>query len=276
MPEGDSIRKAVHLIQGGLVQQPVERLFVRDRGFVSALRGQTIEGVEAIGKHMLIRIAGGWTLRIHLGMYGRCRMLNHAISKPSMHCSAMVETPLARVGWFRAMHAELVRTRDLRLQRRLDRLGPDLLADQVDYEDILRRGRGLAGTRTIAELLLDQRVAAGIGNVYRSEVLFVMGIFPFALALELESQWMELFQRAAELMKANLIPGLRTTTTPRTTGIRRSPQQARHWVYRRSGLPCLRCNAPIQRKTIGDLERSVYWCPECQAQSMHQGDSGRD
>ena len=112
-----------------------------------------------------------------------------------------------------------------------------------------------------------QRIAAGVGNVYKSEVLFLCGIHPLTPAETVGPEtWTALFARAAQLMRANLGAGRRTTTNQNNT----TPLRAgapRMWVYRRRAEPCLRCRTPIERALVGDLARSTYWCPKCQPRS---------
>lgn len=263
MPEGDSVHKLALRIRGDLVGQPLRRFFVRDRGEIGAFVGRRVTRIDVLGKHMLVHIEPDWVLRIHLGMKGRCR--DFATPPPLREgVSALVQTPRRAVVWFRTMHAELTRAHDPNLRRRLKNLGPDLLADPVDYPSIAARARELGRSNPIAEVLLDQRVASGIGNVYRSEVLFLTGIYPWTPMSQLEPRFNEIFTTAAVLMAANLDPGLRTTTSLRNTGIRRPPSQSRHWVYRRADLPCFRCRSSVHYARSGDMNRSVYWCPRCQ------------
>jgi endonuclease-8 len=108
-------------------------------------------------------------------------------------------------------------------------------------------------------VLLDQSIAAGIGNVYRSEVLFLGGVHPKAPLASLSDRTVErLFRRARALMQANLGPGRRVTVP------RRGPGAPRLWVYKRRHRPCLRCGSTIERLALGDEARAVYFCPSCQ------------
>jgi endonuclease-8 len=137
---------------------------------------------------------------------------------------------------------------------------------EIDYAEICRRARR-RGHQTIAELLLDQTVASGIGNVYRSEVLFVRGVHPLTPVAQLDDQALTaLYAEAARLMRANLRSGhYRITTvapgrhTPAGPGA-----MPPHWVYGRHRKPCLRCGATIRVTRHGDQARATYWCPRCQ------------
>jgi endonuclease-8 len=191
-----------------------------------------------------------------------------------------------------AAQVELLAGTALDRHRVLDRLGPDLLSRNqgepggdssgdssgdpsgdpspgVDYAEICKRARQpWRRQQSIAELLLDQTVASGIGNVYKSEVLFLRGVNPRTPVGQLDDQALTaIYAEAASLMRANLGPGGRITVMPerRTPG---TPDLTpRHWVYGRHHQPCLRCGTTIQVFRQGDQARSTYWCPGCQAAS---------
>lgn len=200
-----------------------------------------------------------------------------------------------------AAQVELLAGTALHRHRVLDRLGPDLLSRNesapahasageadggaggrtgggagegasggaghaIDHAEICKRARQpWRQQQSIAELLLDQTVASGIGNVYKSEVLFLRGVHPRTPVGKLDDQaLMAIYAEAARLMRANLGPGGRVTVMPerRTPG---APDLTpRHWVYGRHHQPCLRCGATIQVFRQGDQARSTYWCPRCQ------------
>lgn len=266
MPEGDSIYKDALRLRPFLLDRPLLRCWMRDRGWVERLENKRVHAVDPYGKHLLIAIESEWVVRIHLGMYGRWRIFEGARVAKAPFTSAAVglETAGAALLCFRAMQAELVRAGDPGLRRRLQRLGPDVLSAEPRWDEILHRAR-TGEARSIAELLLDQQVAAGIGNVYKSEVLFLEGVNPLRSVAELDdSTVLRIYQHSRTLMLANLGPGARTTTVLASPGVRRPPSTSRTWVYRRSGLPCFRCGTPITRLGHGDMARSTYWCPRCQ------------
>lgn len=266
MPEGDSIYKDALHLRPLLLDHPLHRCWMRDRGWVERLKGKRVQAVDAYGKHLLIAIEPEWVIRVHLGMYGRWRTFEgaRAAKAPFTRAAVGLETAAVALLCFRAMQAELVRAGDPVLRRRLQRLGPDLLGPQPPWDEILHRAR-TGEPRSIAELLLDQQVAAGIGNVYKSEVLFLEGVHPLCSVDALEdATLLHIYRQSRTLMLANLGPGARTTTLLASPGVRRPPSTSRTWVYRRSGLPCFRCGSPIARTTHGDMARSTYWCPRCQ------------
>jgi endonuclease-8 len=164
----------------------------------------------------------------------------------------------------RSYRAELLRTSALRAHPRLARLGPDLLADAPRIGDMVKRARLPAhAEREIGDLLLDQRVASGIGNVYKSEVLFEVRVHPRTKLRELsDEQLITIFETAARLMRLHLLTRRRTSVPLRRRG---QPSSQRLWVYGRAGKPCVECGASIERFLQGDMARSTYFCPHCQA-----------
>ncbi len=160
---------------------------------------------------------------------------------------------------FNAKEVEILRGRGVR-RRTLDIvLGPDLLADQVDYGQILVRARKLlVGDTPVLDVLLDQRVACGIGNVYKSEVLFLEGCHPTTPLECLTDDYLLLMYRQARwLMRRNTGGGPRVTRWA-------NDDAGRLWVYGRRGQPCLRCADVIRSTKLGKSLRSTYWCPSCQ------------
>jgi endonuclease-8 len=262
MPEGDTVHRNARVLNRELQGRTLARLFVRDRGDVVELAGRTVTLVEARGKNLLAHIEGGWVLRVHLGMKGS--WIRRSVLERTPHdTTAMLvsgETAYICVG---AFTAELIREDALRTHARLSRLGPDLLADPPRIDDAVQRARlpGYAH-REIGDLLLDQRVAAGIGNVYKSEVLFECRVHPRTPTGALDADTlMRIFTRAAELMRLNLLTRRRTAVPLRR---RPTPSSHRLWVYMRAGKPCLDCGTAIERFMQGDMHRSTYFCPRCQ------------
>jgi endonuclease-8 len=262
VPEGDTVHRVARVLGAELPGRLVDRVELRDRGEVTELAGKRVEGVEPLGKHMAIHLEGGWSLRVHLGMKGRWLRLHVRQARPRSPALVLESGETAYVcdGAYRV---ETVRTSALRRHPKLARLGPDLLAEPPDIDGAVRRARapGYAG-REIGDLLLDQRVAAGIGNVYKSEVLFECRVHPRTPAGSLsESSLRSIFEKSAALMRLNLLTRRRTHVPLRR---RPTPSAQRLWVYRRAGSPCLDCGTPIERFLQGDMGRSTYFCPVCQ------------
>jgi endonuclease VIII len=225
------------------------------------LTGDRVRVVEAAGKHHLIRFASGRTLHSHLMMNGLWRLL-------------AADRPLRRSGlWLALWTADHVaaqyRGPVLRLLEpgeepaAVARLGPDLLSEDVDPGAAAARGLArLEPGTTVGEALLDQRVVAGIGNVYKSETCFLCGIDPWRTVGSLGAdEAASLGATAARL----LAEGVRewAITTYRGGGPSGSSRE-RTWVYGRRGRPCRRCGTPVRARGQGDANRITYWCPQCQ------------
>lgn len=262
MPEGDTIRRIARALAAELTGRTLDRVEIRDRGDVVELAGRRVLGVEARGKHMFVHLEGGWSLRAHLGMNGRW-VRRHAGQPRPRGATGLLVAGDSVYACERAYSLETVRTTALRTHGKLARLGPDLLADPPPLAEAVARARLPAyRDREVGDLLLDQRVAAGIGNVYKSEVLFECRLHPRARVGQLEPAELErLFERAASLMRANLRTRRRTTVP---LARRPRPSSDRLWVYGRAGRPCLECGTPVERFLQGDMARSTYHCPACQ------------
>jgi endonuclease VIII len=262
VPEGDTIHRISRALAAELPGRAVDRLMLRDRGELAELVGRRVEAVEARGKHLLIHFESGWSLRVHLGMRGRVTR-RHVRERPPRGAAAILVAGDALYAVERAFTAETVRTAALRSHPKLNRLGPDLLASPAPVDEAAQRASQPAyRDREIGDLLLDQRVAAGIGNVFKSEVLFECRVHPRARIGDLPPGTLRaLFQVATRQLNENLSTRRRTTVPLRR---RPRPSSARLWVYGREGKPCLECAAPIERFLQGDTGRSTYFCPVCQ------------
>lgn len=269
MPEGDTVHKLARALRGPLEGARLDRIWLRGGGEVPALAGARVREVAALGKHLLIALApreGGAdrVLHVHLGMHGRWwrvepdgprargERLRIATGKDAFACG-------------RAPVVELLRRVELSAHPVLARLGPDLLAEELDLAAVVARARRRA-PRSAGELLLDQTVACGLGNVYRSELLFLAGIAPRTRLEALDDERLAaLYARSRELLLANLGGWPRTTTRPVRPGEPWPAGAPRLWVYERHGQPCLRCGALVAVERLGDEARPVYWCRRCQA-----------
>ena len=262
MPEGDTVHRIARVLGRELTGHNIDKLFLHDQGEIVQVAGKRVEKIEAIGKHMLVTFDAPWVLRVHLGMNGHWRRL-HVRQKAGFHPTVRIEIGEAAYVCERAYRAEMIRAAALRTNPRLARLGPDLLADPPDIASAVRRAKqaGNAG-REVGDLIMDQRVAAGVGNVYKSEVLFECKIHPRALMQQLsEEQVRGIYEKAAQLMRLNLLTRRRTSVPLRR---RPQPSSQRYWVYMRAGKPCFDCGTRIERFLQGDMGRSTYFCPKCQ------------
>jgi endonuclease-8 len=202
-------------------------------------------------------------------MYGRTRSFPRAYGETQLAKMSPGRVTLALVTqdavhlWLGARTVEIAQRRAPMRGTAIATLGPDVLADDFDSRQAASRAR-VHATRTIADVLLDQRVAAGIGNVYKSEVLFVHNVDPRSVVSTFSGDELDaLFQTARELMLENLGPGPRTTRA-RLAGDR--PGDDRFFVYGRSGKPCRRCATKIDCYALGDpVVRWTWSCPQCQS-----------
>lgn len=275
MPEGDTIFRAARTLQRALAGRTVTRFesvlpALTRVDADTPLRGRTIERVEARGKHLLIWFSGALVLRTHMRMHGswhiyrpheRWRRPHHSmrivLEAHDIHAIAF-DVPVAEF----ATPATLERTRQIR------DLGPDPLAEGFNADEAAARIRA-RGDSEIGDALLDQTAIAGIGNVYKSEVLFASRVNPFTTVRDLPPADVDrLVAMAVKFMRANVAEGAPAAIETyrglrRTTG--RYDPAARLWVYGRAGKPCRRCGSPISRRRQGPHARSTYWCPRCQS-----------
>jgi endonuclease-8 len=262
VPEGDTIWRAARALHAALAGKKVLAFASALPAVTAAAQklnvlGRTIEAVEARGKHLLFRFSGGPVLHTHQGMRGLWRLQRRtAAARWPPSARAVIETADVVAVCSLAPVVELLSPAQAAVHPVLSRLGPDLLGPGFDAEAARRRLRARRDLE-IGEALLDQTALAGIGNVYKSEVLFLCGVSPFARVRDLDDATLDrLVARAGELMRRNVVP----------SGPRRVPGLApgRVWVYGRSGQPCLRCGTAIRRAVQGGQPRSTYFCPRCQ------------
>ncbi len=274
MPEGDTIYRAARTLHRALAGQPVTRF----RSVYPALTrveltGQTIEAVSARGKHLLMTFSGGLTLHTHMRMHGSWHIYRpgERWQRPARDMRIAIETPRAVAVAFNVPVASLLSARDLATHPVLAHLGPDLLDPGFD---LAAAREGLrASAASLAEALLDQRVVAGIGNVFKSEILFAMRLNPFMRAASVDTGTLErLLVTARKLLAVNVLePADRISFGGgrRTTG-RMNPNE-QLWVYGRGGQRCLQCGSPIQSAKTGPDARLTYWCPACQPEEASRG-----
>ena len=273
MPEGDTIFRAaqtLHRALAGTVVTRFETVFpalsrIDDD---APLRGRTIERVSSAGKHLLMRFSGDLVLRTHMRMNGSWHIYRtgERWKRPHRDMRIVVGTATYEAVGFNVPVAEFLRATELERHDELRKLGPDLLADDFDASEVLRRFREWPAV-TIADALLNQRILAGVGNVYKSEVLFMCGVNPFtAVAAVTDAQLNEIIDTSRQLLRANVGGALAPMTT--YTGYRRTTRSGdpsqRLWVYGRGRKPCRRCDTTIKARKDGDDARLTYWCPKCQ------------
>jgi endonuclease-8 len=274
MPEGDTIFRAARTLHRALAGKPVvrfESVFpALTRVHVDTpLTAQSVESVAASGKHILMRFSGGSVLRTHMRMNGSWHIYRpgEPWQRPRRDMRIVVATADYVAVGFSIPVAEFIAASNLARHAELRRLGPDLLSETFDAEEALRRMKERPA-ELVADVLLNQRVMAGIGNVYKSEVLFSCGISPFTPVGALSHEELtSLIATGRKLLLANVHTALAPMTT--YTGYRRNTTgrdnaNERLWVYGRAGMACRRCGTSVQLSKHGDAARLTYWCPKCQ------------
>ncbi|GHK00216.1 Fpg/Nei family DNA glycosylase [Streptomyces sp. NPDC003753] len=259
MPEGDTVHQAAKRLHGALAGKVLTRSDLRVPRYATAdLTGRTVLDVTPRGKHLLTRIEGGLTLHSHLMMDGAWKVFaagQRWSGGPAHQIRAILGTLDRTAVGYRLPVLELLRTADE--HRAVGHLGPDLLGPDWDpgaaLENLLRDP-----ARPLGEALLDQRNLAGIGNVYKSELCFLLRVTPWLPVGELPAgHAAHLPTLAKKLLEANRDRPARNTTGRREQNL---------FVYGRAPRPCLRCGTPVQVAEQGDgsRERPTYWCPACQ------------
>lgn len=258
MSEGDTLYHIADVMRRTLADDEIVAARGRPGGArLERVMGAHVRAVRTRGKHLLIDFDDGLTLHTHLQMNGSWHRYRpgEPWRAPASDAVAVLETSRAVAVCFGAPTVELIETRAVALHPVLSALGPDLLDPEPDLDTATRRL--LAADVSVAEALLDQRVVAGIGNVYRSEVLAQGRASPFTPASEMShAQVRRILVVAATMLRANLESGVRATVPHARRGER--------WVYGLAGRPCRRCGTRIESKDIGRPPRRLYWCPSCQ------------
>jgi endonuclease-8 len=273
MPEGDTIFRAARTLHRALAGKQVTAFHsmlpalnrINDD---TPLAGRTIERVHSTGKHLLIHFSGDLVLRTHMRMNGSWHIYRpgEKWQRARHDMRILLATADFEAVGFNIPVAEFISERAVAKNATLRSLGPDVLADDFDKAKVLENLRARSQS-AIAEALLNQRVLAGLGNVYKSEVLFMCGINPFKrVGLVSDADLTAVVDASRRVLKTNVSEGLELMTTysglRRTTG--RSDPRNRLWVYRRARLPCRRCGMLIRVQKQGPDARLTYWCPRCQ------------
>ena len=244
MPEGDTIHRTALVLDQALAGRSLVGIELPRLRFTPFAPGTLVEGVDAAGKHCLVRFDDGRTLRTHLGMTGSWHLYRRGErwkrSRAGMR--ALVAVPDWDAVCFAAPTVELA------VEPRIAHLGPDLCEPDSDVEEAVRRLAAVDGERAIGEVLLDQRVASGIGNIWKNEACFACGIDPSSpLALVGGDERRRLLVTASAFLRRSV------------AGDRPAPA-----VYGRAGQACRRCGSPLRWTRLGTPPRGTYWCAACQ------------
>lgn len=263
MPEGDTILRTARTLEKAIGGQVIARVFSGMPTIaLGPIVGQRIEAVAAQGKNLLIHFENGQILRTHMRMTGSWHIYRpgERWQRPERLARLWIEAG----GWvavcFSAPVIELLTARQAAVHGPLIGLGPDILAEVFDCVEAVRRLKA-GPERPIGDAMLDQSNVSGIGNIYKSESLFLAGLDPRTpVGLLAETDRVGLLETARALMRANLV-------APQPTLNPSWPVGARRWVYGRSGAPCLRCGTRITIVRQGHAQRSTYYCPKCQTKA---------
>ena len=264
MPEGHTIHRLAKDHTPLLVGHPVALASPQGRFATGAemLTGRVVRRIDPYGKHLFYDFEGGLLLHVHLGLYGKWQ---GGVGPPPEPRGALRLRMTVDDVWLdlRGPTACEVMTPPDR-DAVLARLGPDPLRRDADAD--LAWARLSRSRRLVGELLMDQKVLAGVGNVYRAEVLYRAGLSPFRPGLAVEREaWDGLWEDLRVLLRAG-VRQRRIITTERADRDRRSGTPSRgdaHYVYRRHGLPCRRCGTEVRTQLM--QQRNLFWCPTCQS-----------
>jgi endonuclease-8 len=274
VPEGDTIFRAARTLNLALAGKPVTRFTSVYPALTridedSPIAGRIVTRVDARGKHLLIHFGEGLILRTHMRMHGSWHIYRpgERWQRPHGEARVVIETADYVAVGFNVPVAEFLDASQAARQEDLRRIGPDLLGETFDEDEAVRRIRE-RGSIGIAEVLLNQRVVAGIGNVYKSETLFLEGVHPETPAARVDEDTLRAILRTArKLLTANVRDASAEIVTyrglRRTTG--RTDPAERLWVYGRGGKPCRKCGTAISYKKTGPDVRGTYWCATCQS-----------
>jgi endonuclease VIII len=243
MPEGDSLHRAARRLQvlvGARVAAETPHPRAAAEQVAERLDGRRLEAVEAVGKNLLLSFEGGLVLRSHLRMSGRWQVVERGSARRGKPWLVLSGAELEAVLWNGPV---------LELSARAARrLGPDILAEPPDLFAIVTNLRREPGGRELGDALLDQRLVAGIGNVWKAEALWHARLSPWLRLADVTDEELErVLVEAATLMRAS-VEGMRAARS----------------VYRKAGRPCPRCGTAIRSRGQGDDNRTAYWCPSCQ------------
>lgn len=278
MPEGDTIYRSARALQRAIGGQLVTKF---ETGLAKLARtnddtsvtGRTVQKVESRGKWLLIYFSGDLILVTHMLMSGSWHLyrVGERWRAPYSRMRLGIHTPEWQAVAFNVPVAEFHTSSSLERCPQISKLGPDILSNNFSVDEGVKQFTKYSLESPHIEIgtaLLNQKVLAGLGNVYKSEVAFAAGVHPFRTmetltALEIE----RVVDIAQRYMKANVIDGkgdgiVTYSGSRRTTS--KSSSKERLWVYRRQGKECRRCGGTILMRRQGVQARSTYWCPECQ------------
>jgi endonuclease-8 len=249
VPEGDSLHRAaerLRTLEGEVVAAESPHPRAAALRLAERIDGRRLERVEAVGKNLLLTFEGGLVLRSHLRMRGRWR-LQRAGTQPFGTPWLVLRARAAQAVLWNGPVLELRAGRPAAIEK----LGPDIMGESPAVDAMIARFRAADQSCQLGEALLDQRLVAGIGNMWKAEALFEAGLSPWVRVREIDDDVLRrLLADTSALMRAG---------------------RRRRAVYRRAGLPCRRCASTVRSRQQGEQARTAYWCPTCQAGTRPAG-----
>jgi endonuclease-8 len=271
MPEGDTIHTAARRVGAALVGRPIDSIDTPqprhglDR-WPERLGGSGVRSVDAHGKHLFLRFDNDLTLHSHLRMGGSWGVYPRGgrWHRSPRRAWLVIRTDAHDVVQFDGPVLELMTDARTRFDSRLTSLGPDILATgDFDEAEFLLRLRGDDHTRGIGDALLDQRIVAGIGNIWKSEGCYMAGVDPWRKVGEVsDDEALAVIRADRPLMQLSVEQGRPVTWKPE---IPPRGRENRYWVYNRDGRPCRNCDTIVKARGQGDDNRTTFWCPQCQS-----------
>ena len=270
MPEGPTIRVTADKLRAALLGRRIEHFSCSYKkatveAWAPKIVDRTVLRVRSHGKNLFVEFDSGWVLYTHMLMWGSWHVYapGETWAKEERKARVVLQTAEAVAVLFSAPVCELV-LREQLAAHRTSELGPDLLEEDFDMDEAARRFFDpLQSDRQIGDLVMDQTVLAGIGNILKSEILFQAGINPLRPAKSLtQEEWTRLIATSQELMQR----AYSTQSFVRAFMPAELREETGRWayVYRRGKKPCLRCGTPIQMVRQGLRERMTFFCPACQ------------
>jgi endonuclease VIII len=274
VPEGDTIFRSARALNRALAGKIITRFETAYAHLASVdddkkISGRTVERVEARGKWLLMYFSGDLILVTHMRMNGSWHLYRagERWRRPQQDMRLAIETADWSAVGFAVPVAEFHSAATLLRKTTIPALGPDLLKQDFDFARVIA-GMKQHADEQIAEVLLNQRVMAGIGNLYKSETCFICRVNPFREVRTLDTGQLEQLVFTARKFLSLNVAARADGEISTYAGLRRtahtSGQSSRLWVYGRRGKPCRRCGTPIEMRKQGVGARTTFWCPACQ------------
>lgn len=263
MPEGDTLHRVAYQISTQICGKRIEDARARhEMRRATDLAGHVLDVAEARGKHLLLDFDNAMTVHSHLGMTGSWHIYprGERWRKPAQRAALALRFDTHDLVCFSPKVIEYDRTTRIRRSAAVSGLGPDLLGEAFDEGEALQRLRSHNAV-PLGEAIMNQQLVAGIGNVYKSEILFMNRLDPFKPVSAYDDETLLTCLRTSRRYMRRNLEGLRRKFRGSTLG-------DRLWAYRRKDTPCLECGKPIAMRRQGETARSTYYCPRCQG--VHQ------